>query len=112
MGRDPAAQAGEEPLPPPGLDPAAGLDPTAVEAFDDGMRLYVAGDDAAAAERLAQAVAIEAGFAEARYVLGLAWLRLGDRGAGIAALRQVAATAGVDAVVRESAEKRLRREGV
>lgn len=88
--------------------PRRDVDPAAMAAFDLGLHAYVAGDDAAACEHLARAVAADAAFAEAFYMLGLARQRLGDGEAARAALERAAAAAG-DPALRAAAVQRLGR---
>ena len=107
--------------PPPGEDPAAaaraeppsGEDlPAAVhDTFDRGMRAYVAGQAAEAATAFAEALALAEGFHEARYMLAVVRLRLGEGDAAIALLETVGDLPG-DSPVADEALRRLGLLGV
>jgi len=86
------------------------IPPAAVETFDDGARAYLTDDNAAAIERFGEAIAADARFAEAHYMLGLAQIRAGNRPAAIAALKQAAATT-TNIMLRDYAVKKLARLG-
>lgn len=87
------------------------LPEAAVEAFDEGMRAFIAAEDAAAAAAFESALAQAPDFDDGQYMLALAELRLGRPEKAEALLRSVAArTANV--MLRDYALAKLQAMGV
>ncbi len=78
----------------------------AVEAFDEGARLYVTGDNAAALGHFDRALAIHGDFDAAHYLRGLVLLRLGRQDDAVAALQEAARTSR-NVILRGYAEGKL-----
>ena len=88
-------------------DAPSSIPKEAADAFDAGTLAFVNGDNEPAAEALARAVSHHPDFPEAYYVLALTRLRLGEREAGVEALRKVVDTS-ENALLRDYAAVKLK----